>query len=212
MTHEALMAILADIKILDRRFIATPADSGGWFLQITYVEADVDTGHVEPQYSREWLIKPNATESDVVDTAFAAVMRSYDHVVQEHFTYKGRRVFSPHFTIEQRLHMCEAFEGANQARKVIEDKAAHSVAQGVTEVVIGTFEHALRLNAFNDVDALFPQLNLSLPPAALLGALSITFHAKDKLKNRDAFLARVEEKLRAELGDERTEDLLKHRR
>lgn len=37
-------------------------------------------------------------------------MRSYDHVVQEHFTYFGRRVYSPHFPIESRMDMAARHE------------------------------------------------------------------------------------------------------
>lgn len=204
MTHETLLAILADIKIFDRLFIATPTNNGGWHLQVTYVEADVDTGKVEQQYSRKWFIEPDATESDVVDTVYAAVRRSYKHVVQEHFTYKGKRVFSPHFTIDQRLAMCEG------GPRIL---SSHATEQRMTEQLIAGFERLLRSDLFSHADELLLQLDETrLPPAALLGALTITFHAKDKLKNRDAFLVRAETKLRAELGDAHTEDLLKHRR
>lgn len=120
MNRQELEAILADIKIFDRKFIVTPVTVYpwseathelrpvlvlGWHLQVCYDEPDVDTGKVELQKSREWFVSETATETDVVDTAFAAVMRSYDHVVKEHFTYKGLRIYSPHFTIAQRLAM-----------------------------------------------------------------------------------------------------------
>jgi hypothetical protein len=120
-TDEQILAILADIKIFDRLFKVAPVinhaggqTTYGWHLQVTYNEADIDTGKLEQQESRRWYIGGDATESDVIDTAFAAVMRSYDHVVQEHFTYKGKRVFSPHFTIDQRLAMCVRHEADAQ--------------------------------------------------------------------------------------------------
>jgi hypothetical protein len=229
--HEVLLAILADIKILDRLFIATPTRNG-WHLQVTYNEADIDTGKLEQQYSRKWFIADEATESDVVDTAFAAVMRSYDHVVQEHFTYKGKRVFSPHFTIEQRLAMatpCAVCRGPHddvrhRGTRMLErlditmtitdpnrDMGDLS-EQRVTEEVVAALEHWLHQDMFAQVDDLLRTFRLDLPPAALIGALSITYHAKSKLKNRDAFLAKVETRLKAELGEARTEELLKSRR
>jgi hypothetical protein len=110
MTTEELQKILANIKIFDRRIVAQEVVIGhplGWHLQVQYEEADIYTGKVELQKSRKWLIEQEATESEIVHTAFAAVMRSYDHVVQEHFTYKGKRVYSPHFDIEARLKMAE---------------------------------------------------------------------------------------------------------
>lgn len=112
MTTDQLQTILTDIKIFDRSFQITnvwtgeaPTDRCGWHLQVTYWEKDIHTGRDELQKSRKWLISKEDTETDVVATVFAAVMRSYDHVVQEHFTYKGRRVFSPHFDINGRLSL-----------------------------------------------------------------------------------------------------------
>lgn len=121
MTKHRLCQILADIQIFDRMFEVTgPVEiqpsgvttedsdvTSGWHIQVCYHEPDIykPDGDAQLQKSRPWFIGEGASESDVVDTAFAAVMRSYDHVVKEHFTYKGKRVFSPHFTVEERLAM-----------------------------------------------------------------------------------------------------------
>lgn len=116
MTEHRLAAILTDIKIFDRTFKITPVVchapndeevTAGWHVQVCYFEPDIykPDGDAVLQESRPWFISEAATESEVIDTMFAAVMRSYDHVVKEHFTYKGKRVFSPHFTIEERLAM-----------------------------------------------------------------------------------------------------------
>lgn len=228
MKHEQLLAILADIKILDRKFIATPWTgsvgvhaSCGWHLQVTYSEIDIDTGKLEQQYSRKWFISDEATESDVVDTAFAAVMRSYDHVVQEHFTYKGKRVFSPHFTIGQRLAMattCPVCEGPHEDAKhrevrIIEVMTPWQREQKQAEMAVAGFEHWLHQDMFAQADELLMLYKIeNCPPAVLLGILSITFPAKDRLKNRADFLRRTETKLRADLGDVRANDLLRHRR
>lgn len=98
-----LKTIVNNIEIFDRKFLITRVStdpSAGWFLQVTYDEIDVDTGRVAEQRSRKWLIEPDATETDVVRTVFAAVSRSYAHVIAEHFTYKGKRVFGPHVSID----------------------------------------------------------------------------------------------------------------
>ncbi len=121
MTALQLETILANIKIFDRTFkiVSAVAGSGpdkifGWHVQVCYDEPDIETGTIGRQESRPWFIAESTGESEIVDTVFAAVMRSYDHVVKEHFTYKGKRVFSPHFTISQRLAMaapCPVCEG-----------------------------------------------------------------------------------------------------
>lgn len=113
MTRGKLQTILSNIKCFDREFMITDVVYGqdlGWHLQVTYYEADVITGKEELQKSRKWLISHEDTETDVVHTVFAAVMRSYDHVVQEHFTYYGRRVYSPHFDIAARMEMAARHE------------------------------------------------------------------------------------------------------
>lgn len=227
MRHETLLAILDNIKILDRRFIATPT-THGWHLQVTYNEVDIETGALEQQYSRKWFISDEATETDVVDTAFACVMRSYDHVVQEHFTYKGHRVFSPHFTIQQRINAAIRQEAEAEKERCacghdldyrdshyrnMHNATCQAQAQKRVEDAIAGFEHWLHQNMFSQADELLTLYKIeNCDPAMLLGILSITFHAKDRLKNRDDFLRRAEVRLRATLGDERADDLLRSRR
>jgi len=85
--------------------------------------------------------------------------------------------------------------------------------QKQTEEALAGFEHWLHQDMFLQVDDLLQTFRIEkFCPAALLAILSITYHAKDKLKHRDTFLARVEVQLRAELGDERTGNLLRTRR
>lgn len=106
MTTEELNEIVSNIGIFDRKFNIEEIIIGhnlGWYLQVVYFEPDIYTGEVELQKSRKWIIETEASETDVVHTAFAAVMRSYDHVVQEHFTYHGKRVYSPHFNVRDRM-------------------------------------------------------------------------------------------------------------
>jgi len=107
MSRERLQTILDRIKCLDRQFVLHE-QGDNFTVCVTYWENNVDTGHHEKQESRRWLIKHNACETEIVDTAFACVMRSYDHVVQEHFMYDGYRVFSPHFDLQQRIEMAAA--------------------------------------------------------------------------------------------------------
>lgn len=111
MTESEIKAILSNVACFDRKFVLLAVDGDpyvGFAIHVEYTEDDIDTGKPELQRSREWMLPDDATETDIVNTAFACVMRSYDHVVQEHFMYKGRRVFSPHFDIDLRLQMAKA--------------------------------------------------------------------------------------------------------
>lgn len=103
MTTEELLRIVADIKFLDRKFEVEPIGPHGWTIQVTYFEEDIHSGEPELQKSRKWIIEPNATDEDVVHTVFAACERSFNHVLREHFTYLGVRVYSPHMHLKDRL-------------------------------------------------------------------------------------------------------------
>ena len=105
-TIEEVKAIVEGVQFMDRTFRVLPKGDG-YLLQLQYMEADIHTGKEELQSSRKWYISPYATESEIVETAFACVQRSMLHVIGEHFLYKGRRVYSPHFLIEERLNLCD---------------------------------------------------------------------------------------------------------
>lgn len=100
-------SIVAGIKFMDRTFRVEPM-GGGFFLQVQYMEADIETGAVERQNARKWYISAHSTETEIVETAFKACRTSMEHVLKEHFTYLGRRVYSPHFEIQARLELCDA--------------------------------------------------------------------------------------------------------
>jgi len=57
-------------------------------------------GHVEQQVSRRWLIRPEASASEIVQTAFACVMTAMEHEVREQFLYHDRAVFGPHHNVD----------------------------------------------------------------------------------------------------------------
>jgi hypothetical protein len=102
--------IVRHIKCLGRRFVISD-DGTMLFVHVEYDEPDVDDpgGPSIIQKSRRWPIEPAADESAIVETCFACVMRSYDHVVQEHFTYLGLRIYSPHyFTVSERMSVANA--------------------------------------------------------------------------------------------------------
>lgn len=85
--------------------------------------------------------------------------------------------------------------------------------QKEAEDVLSELEFKLRSGCFREVDDL---LDLWRPDAmgvpAVLCALTITWHGKDKLTRRQFFLSQAEESLERRLGKERAEHLLKNRR
>lgn len=125
-TLKEVQQIVKQVQFQDREFVVH-ALGNGFYLQVQYREADIETGVVEKQYARKWYIEPDATETQIVETAFKACRTSMEHVLKEHFTYQGRRVYSPHFDIKARLALCDAecFDGNQKANlEALQDNTA----------------------------------------------------------------------------------------
>ena len=119
-----IRAILDKVEFMDRKY-RLMEKGDGFLLQIEYLEADIDNpGDPTPtlQRARKWYLSAFSTETEIVETAFKATRVSMDHVLKEHFTYKGRRVYSPHFNINARISLCdaEAFDGRIPIKKAAE--------------------------------------------------------------------------------------------
>lgn len=108
-TRAEVLAILDDIHFNDRHFQLIEKSPDMWLLQMVYYEPDVEKPGSPPvrQSTRKWHISPFMTTSEIVETAWACVCRSQIHVASEHFTYRGRRVYSQHFDVEARIHNCD---------------------------------------------------------------------------------------------------------
>lgn len=108
-TKKQIEAIISKIAFMDRRFRLLKKGNG-FLLQLEYYEPDIDMVESKPvlQRARKWYVSPWMTETEIVETAFAACLRSMQHVTCEHFTYKGHRVYSPHFDIGARLELAQA--------------------------------------------------------------------------------------------------------
>lgn len=73
----------------------------GYYVQLCYLEADIETNDPQDQHGRKWYLSKHATKSEIVQTVLKACLTSAEHMVREHFTYKEVRVFSPHFDVEK---------------------------------------------------------------------------------------------------------------
>lgn len=89
------------------------------YLQVRYLEPDVDgnTDAPEIQHGRKWDVSRHATPSELVQTAFKAVLTSMEHRAREHFLYRGERVFGPHFDVEDLARLCREGRADGGARK-----------------------------------------------------------------------------------------------
>lgn len=106
---ERLRKLLARVTYPDNSWrVGVSGDSA--FLQITYMEADVDAGgEPQEQHGRKWTVSQHATDSEIFQTALLAARTSAEHRVREHFLVDGLRVFGPHLDIEAMLMFVRQF-------------------------------------------------------------------------------------------------------
>lgn len=77
----------------------------GFLFQLQYSEPDVKTGEPAIQHGRKWYISPYATGSEIVQTVLKACLTSAEHRIREHFRYKGKPIFQPHWNVERLVEM-----------------------------------------------------------------------------------------------------------
>lgn len=77
----------------------------GFYVQLRYVELDIVTGDPADQHGRKWYVSSHSTKSEVVQTVLKACLTSAEHMVREHFTYRGVRVFGPHFDVDRLVEL-----------------------------------------------------------------------------------------------------------
>lgn len=70
------------------------------WLQVRFMEADLGTGGHIQQYGRKWRLSRHMTRSELVQTAFLAVLTAVEHEAREGFRYRGRMVFGPHLDVD----------------------------------------------------------------------------------------------------------------
>lgn len=62
------------------------------------------------QKSRTWLIGPEATKSEIVQTALLAALVAEEHETREAFRYKGAKIFGPHFDADTMVEIAKKRE------------------------------------------------------------------------------------------------------
>jgi len=111
-TISSITEILKEVDFYGYVIEAKTDGRGDMYMQGLYFEEDVYTDNVEAQHTRKWLLSPLMTDSEIVQTAFKLCITSMEHRTREGFTYKGARVFGPHFDVEDLVTLCKDRENA----------------------------------------------------------------------------------------------------
>jgi hypothetical protein len=97
--YDEIEEVLEQITFRDYTFHLNN-DHERYSLQATYREPDVNTGVLATQWTRIWDLN-DLTKDQVVQTIFKCCLTSMEHRTREHFLYKNRPIFGPHFDVEQ---------------------------------------------------------------------------------------------------------------
>lgn len=109
MTIDEMIAVIGECSFLEYEFQIAEA-RGSIYLRAKYLDADTDTGAIEYQYTRRWLLSPQMLPDEVVQTAFKCAITSMEHRTREWFRWRGKPIFGPHFKLNKLWELCEAGE------------------------------------------------------------------------------------------------------
>ena len=100
-------AILAEVSFNDwtieaHRHIDHLSSNGGrMYLQVRVKGKCNVNGSPWEWTGRKWDLSIHMTKSEIVQTAFKAVMTAMEHEVREQFLYKGVSIFDPHYDVDK---------------------------------------------------------------------------------------------------------------
>ncbi len=71
-------------------------------LQVRFMDIDRDYPHDGPklQTGRKWFLSRHSTRTEIVQTAWLAVMKAVEHEAREAFFYRGRPIFNTHIDVD----------------------------------------------------------------------------------------------------------------
>lgn len=77
------------------------------YLVCTYDEPNSVTGKTEQRVTRRWMLTPEITPSELVETAFRCVLTAMEQRVREMFAYRGRPVMDWNHDVEMLVGVCD---------------------------------------------------------------------------------------------------------
>ena len=105
MNRREIEALVSRIAYSDWDIVVRSLGFGGdrFVLQVHFDAPCVNTGEVERQSGRKWLLSPHMTECEVLFTALKAILTAVEHEAREGFTLDGVRIFGPHLSLDALL-------------------------------------------------------------------------------------------------------------
>lgn len=82
-------------------------DGDRLYVQVRFVDRCANTGKITTWLGRKWFLSLHMTDSEIIQTAFKAVLTAVEHEARESFKYKGRAIFGPHFDVDALWEICD---------------------------------------------------------------------------------------------------------
>lgn len=117
-----IRAILNKIKYLDWSFtIAHKPENEEVpdYLQVIFPAQCTKTGSWEGWRGRKWALSPHMVKSEIITTAFKAVMTAIEHEARESFLVEGYPIFGPHISVDVLLELYKS-KDPTEVRSVID--------------------------------------------------------------------------------------------
>ena len=97
-------------------------DSDRPYLQVGFYDYDTTQSPLtdrrkQYQTGRKWMLSPHMTKSEIIQTAFKAVLTAVEHEVREKFKYRDSAIFGPHFNVDDLVMTCRKPPDARQGLK-----------------------------------------------------------------------------------------------
>ena len=117
-TLKDIKKIIEDVNFKDWQIYVNKSHDSRMYLQIIFTAPCVTTKEMLEQKCRKWWLSPYMTETEIVGTAYKAVVAAMDHEVREHFTYKNRTIYNPHFEVNDLIKLSDKVKLDARANEV----------------------------------------------------------------------------------------------
>lgn len=87
------------ITYKDWRLVVRPVNKTHYCLQVQFNAPDAITGEMATQYGRKWLLSKHMTDTELVWTAFKAVLAAEEHETKEQFKFDDTALFNAHLDV-----------------------------------------------------------------------------------------------------------------
>ncbi|MPZ36633.1 MAG: hypothetical protein GEU95_00995 [Rhizobiales bacterium] len=101
LTADMARTILRNVTYPGLTFIVGEGSAAPFWLQVQCDGICNVTGQRMKWHGRKWLLSQHMTKSEVVQTAFKAVLTAFEHEIRETFKYQGAAIFGPHFSVDR---------------------------------------------------------------------------------------------------------------